>query len=139
MKKGETRWTATIDDETGKIEYDEWILKSIRRRNIHNRYVNPFYVKNFHWVQKIKGITWVKLSTKHFDWGWAKNIPAWLKYSHYEGLKCRLSASRQGALQELAKTEKFWFKRNGDKYLEPGELTHAEKLKKIAYARKRLK
>ena len=75
MKIGSVRYEAYIDDVTGKIDIDEIVLRSTSNRSKFGgiRYCNP--VKIEFWVFKIPRITWVKRSTKHFDWGWASNIP----------------------------------------------------------------
>ncbi len=60
-KINDVRWYCYQDDETGKIEFWEYRLRSIRKNNAY------WILKNF--------VTWDKLSTKHFNYGWIDPIP----------------------------------------------------------------
>jgi hypothetical protein len=73
-------------NESGKaeVELQEWIVRSIKRRrgsqtkygvktfSSDSEYSQRQYVNITH---KEKGVTWGKLSRKHFDFGWLKSIP----------------------------------------------------------------
>lgn len=73
-KKGQSFWKCSVFE--GKVDFQEWIVRSIQNRTVkssilafeHKRLVAYFTCKE-------KGLTWVKRSKKHFDWGWDKNIP----------------------------------------------------------------
>lgn len=54
--------------ENGGVEMDEWHVRTVKAGKATA-------------ILKIQGITWVKLSTKHFDWGWAKSIPSWMRWT----------------------------------------------------------
>lgn len=99
MKVGDTRYTASIWD--GRIEYDEWVLRSIQRRKRYAgmRWIEPPLV--FYWVNKIKGVTWVKRSKSHGDWGFAKSIPPEFRRAHLESNKPIGRPSKLGALKAL--------------------------------------
>ena len=60
---------AEADPDEGlkaSLEVDEFVVRSIRKGWVSA-------------VLKLKHVTWVKVSKKHFDWGWAKNIPQWCR------------------------------------------------------------
>lgn len=44
---------------------------------------------------KIQGVTWVKRSKKHRDWGWAKNIDKTFKKTFFVGEDGRIEPSSQ--------------------------------------------
>lgn len=57
------------EDDNGKptkFSLQEWIIRSIRKGRVYASL-------------KETGVTWVKQSTKHHDWGWASYIPTYLK------------------------------------------------------------
>jgi len=60
MKLGQKLFSVLIDFDTGKCEMETWIVRTIRGEKITAVCKNSF--------------TWVKLSDKNFDWGWAKTI-----------------------------------------------------------------
>ncbi|AZO67671.1 hypothetical protein [Mesorhizobium sp. M6A.T.Cr.TU.016.01.1.1] len=62
---GEFYFRAWFDDETGKVEIDEYGLRSIIKGRAYFTVKAPF--------------TWGKRSTKHGDFGWLPNIPAWAR------------------------------------------------------------
>lgn len=73
MAQVQMRYTADIYE--GKLEFQEWVLRSTSRRRVYmGLELRPPARVNY-WVQKIKGVTWVKRSKAHFDWGFAQNIP----------------------------------------------------------------
>lgn len=113
MHKGSIRYRAWIEGDTGKIYFEEWVLRTKQMRKCRTLYWLPPREKHY-WVQKIKGLTWVKQSNKHFDWGWSKNIPAQCR--HTENFSNKLnkvsipfSATKAGALRDLEKREKVIF------------------------------
>lgn len=141
MEKGDVRWTAYLDAEDGKITYSEWILRSILTREKYNGMTWSKPIKVFYWTEKIKGLTWVKLSTKHFDWGWAKNITHWFKHDHPASIDSKRYVSKAGALKELERSTRSMLERFGEEPDEeyPDDMLYSEQLKKIKAARKRLK
>ena len=141
MKKGAIRWEARIDDETGRVTYREWVLRSVqmRKRSMGITWWNGPQ-KTFYWVQKEAGVTCVKRSKKHFDWAWSKNIPSYYRFSHTDNFPPPYSAFKPGALAKLAQHQRKMRKKWGDEPDEdfPDELTYTQKLVKIATARRRL-
>lgn len=106
FKKGMVAWSCwTLD---GKVDWEEWILRSFRRGNKTSSGYQPS--QRAYFVQKIPGITWVKLSKKHFDYGWAKSIPSYYRKSAYvkDGkLPFNLYSTKlQAARAELKRAEK---------------------------------
>lgn len=73
------------DDDTYEVECQEWIVRSIKRkrgsktvRGGRKSFLADFAssdVKYVNITQKKKGVTWGKLSKKHFDFGFLKSIP----------------------------------------------------------------
>jgi len=61
--------------------------------------------------------TWVKISKKHFDYGWDKNIdPCWkvdfsLDEYNEKGLPSSLSFTKEGAFTKAIEAEQRWLKR----------------------------
>lgn len=140
MKRGAIRWQARIDDETGRVTYHEWVLRSVqtRKRSMGITWYQPR--KTYYWIEKVAGETWVKRSKKHFDYGWSKNIPHYYRFEHTDSFPPPYSASKPGALAKLAQYQRKMQKLWGDEPDEdfPDDLTYTQKLKKIATARKRL-
>lgn len=60
-KKGQTLYEVSVDEDTGSCSMNKHIVTTIRGTRV--------YV-----VRYIPGITWVKKSTKHGDFGWADNL-----------------------------------------------------------------
>lgn len=95
IKRGDVRWRCNYDLEEGKINFDEMVCRTIRK---------PYT----YWVQKINGITWVKLSSKSGDYGWEKNLhPIWrtmcwngYKLSFYGFGTTKLAAARLALARE---------------------------------------
>lgn len=146
MKIGDVRFSARIDEETGKIEYSKYVLRSIQNRlSVPGR--SSHRTKYTYWVTHIHGITWVKQSTRHGDWGYCKDLPTYYKTKRMFSMGAPYSASKAGALMALKKSKKDHLKRFGewqddeDYEEEDGyvELTMAEQIKKISAAQKRLK
>lgn len=73
------------DKGKAEVELEEWVVRSIKRRRgsqtkfgckpllAGSDFSQTQYVNLTH---KEKGVTWGKLSRKHFDWGWLKSIPS---------------------------------------------------------------
>ncbi len=107
-KIGKIYFTASIDEDTCKITVYEWhvVRHSKKRRQkldvflgLPARLAIVAYRKD--------EFTWVKLSTKHFDWGWAKNIPTSDKKSWTAGTKPNgLHTTRRAALLDEQDTVK---------------------------------
>lgn len=127
MKPGDVRWRAWIDCETGKIDFDEYVLRSKSRRKKYNGLVwfgGPVTV--YYWVIREKYVTWGKLSNKHGDWGWLSNFSDIYRRSHTENQKPPGRPTKLGALIALrAETKRY------EKYLEDDELPLDVLLKKI--------
>ena len=62
-----------MDDEDFELSTSEYIVRTIRGGRVYA-------------TDKIKGVTWVKKSKKHFDWGWSSNVPPWLRRSTDQGV-----------------------------------------------------
>ncbi|RUU99460.1 hypothetical protein EOB36_20500 [Mesorhizobium sp. M6A.T.Cr.TU.017.01.1.1] len=62
---GEFYFRVDYDEETGKVEIDEYGLRSI--------------IKGRAYFTAKAAFTWGKRSTKHGDFGWLPNIPAWAR------------------------------------------------------------
>ncbi len=84
-KKGRVFWKCSVFD--GKIDFEEWIVRSIQNRTFKPmtfRLVGtPLKTVVAYMVHKLKGVTWVKRSKRHFDWGWALNIPPSFRLKFY--------------------------------------------------------
>ena len=84
IKKGAILYSVdayTYDDGTSSVDICEWHIRSImKRRGTQTWYghINPFAdrynEKYVHLTQKVKDITWVRLSSKIGHYGWAKSI-----------------------------------------------------------------
>jgi len=75
--KGRVLWGCYADIEDGVLRWYEWIITSVQNRNIKSKMLGTgySYVSRKAYARvKIKGVTWVKRTRKHRDWGWAKNI-----------------------------------------------------------------
>ncbi|GEM_PF-5871865 len=110
-KIGETLWLCTLDDETGRpSSYDQFVVRTKRG--------GKFFA-----VLKEKGLTWVKKSKRHGDWGWDDSIPDYCRYSckvgeKFEGLERtkphalrtakRLRAAREKRMQKRYNAEASW-------------------------------
>jgi hypothetical protein len=61
-KKGDVRYLCYCNAEDNfKITFNTMVCRSI---------IGGYS----YWIHKIQGITWVKLSSKHGDWGWDPNL-----------------------------------------------------------------
>lgn len=75
------------DDEDGTkehVEIDEFVLRSVKARSFLSAYSakRVSLGKYAHFTLKLKHVTWIKLSKKHFDWGFTKSIPEWCRKSY---------------------------------------------------------
>lgn len=92
LKVGMVVWSVIGDYESG-IELDKWVISIIRKR---------YGTLRIYFIRK-DSLTWVKKSSKHYDYGWADNIPyysrQWITIDDYEkrGLPYGLSFSKSGA------------------------------------------
>lgn len=86
MKLGSKRYSAYFFDT---LEVEEWVLRTKR---------GGFGYLVLH----VKGLTWVKLSNKHKDWGFAKNVPKYCRRKFALDSGCiPMSATKIGALSVL--------------------------------------
>ena len=136
MRIGSVRYLADIDPETGKIEFTELVLRSIQNRKKyegHEWFGGPRKV--CYWIVKHKGVTWVKRSKSHGDWGWADSIPKWLRYSALADSKQPGSPTKKGALRKILADCRRFRKDWGDTDPEyPDELPYSEQIKRIQRA-----
>lgn len=65
MKVGEFYFRAEFDEETGKVEFDEYGCRTIRRNHVY--------------LTRKESFTWGKRSTKNGDYGWLPHIPSWCR------------------------------------------------------------
>lgn len=103
---GEFYYRASYDEQTGKVDIDEYGLRSIRTR------VAYFTLK--------ASFTWGKRSTKHGDFGWLPNIPAWCRhaeavagesirgYAKTKAAALRHAIARERAMRRLSKGKPEW-------------------------------
>ena len=113
---GKSYYEATYseaDEEEGEKEHvsiDEYVLRCVRRSFCRAGF-SKFELGTYaHFTLKLKGLTWVKRSTKHHDWGFDKNCPSWCKRPVRVGEKntCDLSPTIVGAIRvELASIRKY--------------------------------
>lgn len=107
LKPGASFWGARVetDLDTGKssVEIIEWKIKSILNRR-PQKDLPP--VPTAFFVQKVDGLTWVKLSKKTGDYGWAPNIAEIQRSSCHVGheLPSGLATTKAKAC-ELAKAK----------------------------------
>ncbi|APX10023.1 hypothetical protein SL034_004257 [Vibrio harveyi] len=71
----------SYDDGSSTVEVQEWVVRSIGfRRGTQTRFGRKLYTAKYHQTkvvyltQKVKGVTWGKLSKKHGDFGFYKSI-----------------------------------------------------------------
>ena len=138
VKIGTSRWQADCDVETGKVDFTEWVLRS--RQNRRNYYGSGTTSYDY-WVIKEKGVTWVKLSKKHFDWGFKKNIPDLYRVKYRTEYGAFQSATKIGALSKAIAQQRSIIKRfGGDVDPEfPEFLSDDEILAKLLTAQKRMR
>lgn len=67
IKVGNVFWDCSVFE--GKVEFGEWIVRSIQ-----NRTFTCGGVKRFAYLTKKNRFTWIKRSKKVGDYGWNKNI-----------------------------------------------------------------
>ena len=108
-KVGQELYWCYFDEETGKCELDTHKVRTIRGGMV--------YVIEF-----VKGVTWVKRSRKHFDWGWADNIPRVRRSRCRQGDKFAIlhTTKRQAYQDELMSVRK-WLNKKGEWKLSEGE------------------
>ena len=85
MKKGDERWSATYYD---KLEFDRWVLRTFR---------DPWG----HMVLHVPGVTWVKMSKTHGDFGYVKNVPQFLRCKFLLSGGLPYSATKLGAVADV--------------------------------------
>jgi len=78
MKVGDIWYSIDYDSETGRASFDEWHIRCIRKGVAH---------------ATLKcDLSWGKLSRRHYDYGWFRNVPALCK------CKWRIGGSWTGGL-----------------------------------------
>jgi len=92
---GEMYWYAWFDDETRKVELDQYGLRSIRKGTAY-------------FTAKLDGTTWGKRSTKTGDFGWLDPVPAWARCAERVGGDSirRYGRSRSAALKAAIAAER---------------------------------
>lgn len=65
QKVGQILYSVSVDEDTGKVSFEEYVVRTIRGGFIHAIWKNS--------------LTWGKRSNKHGDYGWLKNIPSWCR------------------------------------------------------------
>lgn len=73
-KVGKVYFTASIDEETNRITFEEWHV--VRVANVQDK-LGRFYglpPRLTVTAYRKDQFTWVKKSNKHFDWGWKDRI-----------------------------------------------------------------
>jgi hypothetical protein len=65
MKVGQILYACYSDGDTGKVSFEEYIVRTIRKGKVYAIMKAPF--------------TWGKRSTKHGDVGWLDPVPAWCR------------------------------------------------------------
>lgn len=76
-KKGQTFWTCSVCE--GEVSFEDWFVRSIQNRTRMKNTAYQYKRTIVYMVRNIKGVTWIKRSKKHFDWGWDKYIPEWCR------------------------------------------------------------
>jgi len=126
LKVGQIFWECHIFD--GKVDWNEWVLRSIQNRSI-SKYVKT-KVRTAYFVLKEDGVTWVKKSKKHFDYGWAANIPEeYRKSQHLDCGDClpigiytsRLQAAK-GCIACEERYLAYWLKQKEEELIEHCEI-----------------
>jgi hypothetical protein len=114
-KVGTVRWTASYYD---KLEFDSWTLRTVRKRTAW-------------FVCYVKDVTWVKRSSKHFDWGWATNVPDMYRRRCWMGGAMPYHATKVGAIAALIAELRREIKEYGEDFAEDydGELDPEPALK----------
>lgn len=99
MKIGDTLYSVTVDE--GLISATSYVVRSKRHGSFY------LIVKN--------SATWVKLSRKNGDWGWAANIPDCFRTDHPIGASIThhyfLANSKIAAAKKALSNEQKWLKR----------------------------
>ncbi|QBQ72130.1 hypothetical protein Milano_108 [Agrobacterium phage Milano] len=65
MKVGQILYACYSDDTTGKVSFEEYHVRTIRKGKIYATLKGSF--------------TWGKRSSKHGDFGWLDPVPAWCR------------------------------------------------------------
>lgn len=123
IKVGDVFWKVLWSEEGHEL--GEWRVRTIRRapRKFlwNGQPLNPLTV---YFIQKINGVTWVKKSSKKFDYGWDVNIDEFYRESqtlddHIEngppnGLKTTKLQAYNFAIKSCEKSIKRWEKDDPD-------------------------
>ena len=106
LKVGMVLWEVYSDPDEG-VELWTYVLRTIKK--------NRWGTKTAYFVQKTS-YTWVKKSSKHWDYGWASNISSYnrneVSLDNYEsdGLPRYLSFTRSGAYKIALKSNEEYLK-----------------------------
>lgn len=79
IKPGDVFWQVLWSEEGHGLE--EWRVRTIRRAPRKIIDWEPERPLTVYFVQKVNGITWVKRSSKNFDYGWDQNIESFYRES----------------------------------------------------------
>ena len=123
MKLGSVRYEAYFLD---KIYIDEWVYRS--KRGSYG-----------YMIMKIKGVTWIKLSKRHGDFGIPSKVPSWCRQRFHLERGLPYSPTKVGSVKKLASQLRAEIRVYGEDFVEEeGEPTLGVKLKKTQTYYKRL-
>jgi len=140
-KPGDVRWWCYQDSETGKIEYWQYVCRSVQNRwNIPKHMQTRDRAKTCktmyaYWVWK-NDTTWGKVSTKAGDYGWTKFAGEFRE--RHRAANPPYSATKRGAIAvEIAGMRADMRDKDREQY--DDVLPDEELLKRLLRAQKRLK
>jgi hypothetical protein len=91
-KVGQIFYYVSTDEETGKVEFDEYHVRTIRGGFVHAILKAPY--------------TWGKISKKHGDFGWLPRIPKWTREKWpVDGAPRNMFMTKLAALRDEIKTQ----------------------------------
>ena len=126
IKVGDVFWKVFWDEEGHGLE--EWRVRTIRRAShgssLWDLDEQPLKPLTVYFVEKINGITWVKKSTRRFDYEWDVNIDRLYRISRTldecndngppGGLKTTKLQAYNYAIKDCEKSIKEWEKHDPD-------------------------
>lgn len=89
MKVGQILYAVFPDENTGKIEFAEYHVRTIRKSKIYATWKNS--------------TTWGKRSSKHGDFGWLDPVPAWSRQRVDSNLCSWLFTTKLQAIRDAIK------------------------------------
>lgn len=141
--------TAYVDDGKVRVDIDEWHVRSIKRKPqkgflLHKPADIP---KTVYLIEKLKGITWGRLSKKNGDYGWLNSIPAYcrrefevgssLPYGIYTTKLSALKHERSSIEAELKRVRGYVKEAEGDERAEL-ELDQQELVMRLNAVKRRI-